>query len=85
MSMAINLNQGDIQHRFEYHPPLDEATKSRHEGIREGALELAQEWETLLPPGREAALAITKLEEATMWANAAIASHCNGDCPCHST
>jgi hypothetical protein len=65
----------DLTNRFMYHPPLDEATKSRHGGIREGVFELAEEWDGLLPDGREKALAITKLEEAMFWANAAIARH----------
>jgi len=60
-------------HRFAYHPPKDDSIVARHAGIREGAFELAEEWDGLLPEGREKALAITKLEEAMFWANAAIA------------
>jgi hypothetical protein len=62
-----------LHHRFAYHPPKDDSVKARHAGIRAGAWELAEEWDGLLPEGREKALAMTKLEEAMFWANAAIA------------
>jgi hypothetical protein len=74
-----------LHHRFAYHPPKDDSVKARHEGIRAGAWELAEEWDGLLPDGREKALAMTSLETAMMWGNAAIARHRNGDCECHST
>jgi hypothetical protein len=63
----------NLFHRFQYHPPKDESVASRHGGIREGAFELAEEWDGLLPESREKSLAFTKLEEAMMRANAAIA------------
>lgn len=68
--MSDNPN---LAHRFAYHPPRDEATKDRHEYIRSLLGDAAQVVDSLVPDGREKALAITKLEEAMMWANAAIA------------
>jgi len=44
-----------------------------HEQIRSSLHEVADELSHLLPECRETSLAITRLEEATMWANAAIA------------
>lgn len=43
------------------------------EQLREGAKQYAQLIHGLCPDGREKALAITKLEETTFWANAAVA------------
>lgn len=65
----------DLQHRFEYHPPHDDATKRLHETARAVALRAAEQFEVLLPKGREKSLVFTKIEEALFWANAAIARH----------
>ncbi|SKM81285.1 Uncharacterised protein [Mycobacteroides abscessus subsp. massiliense] len=62
----------DINNRFDYHRPSD-AKVQVHEAVRTGASALAHQLDAVLPPGREKALAMTKLEEALMWANAAIA------------
>lgn len=67
------MEASDIQNRFEYHPPKDENTKWSHERVRAVCLNAAIEINALCPDGREKSLAITKLEEAMMWANAAIA------------
>ena len=44
-----------------------------HGSVRAACLELAHQLNDDLPEGREKSVAITKLEEAMFWANAAIA------------
>lgn len=65
----------EIAHRFAYHPPKNEATVKAHERVRKALGDLAQELDALLPADRprERALTQTSLEDAMMWANAAIA------------
>lgn len=62
----------DIENRFAYHKPTPEKVQE-HELIREQVKTLAHYWSGNLPAGREQATALTKLEEAMFWANAAIA------------
>lgn len=67
------MDSADIRNRFNYHPPKDDQTKRAHETVRRMCLNLADDIDTLVPEGREKSLAITKLEEVMMWANAGIA------------
>lgn len=62
----------DIDNRFDYHEP-DDGKAVKHNNVRELTKLVAENFDTLLPEGREKSLAITKLEEATFWANASIA------------
>lgn len=62
----------DLENNFTYHKPNDEQARS-YVRLRKLAKELAHLIDELCPPGREAALAMTKLEESVMWANAGIA------------
>ena len=62
----------DLKYRFTYHPPKGDQ-QQRYGSIRDHALDLADLIDDLCPGSREKSLAITKLEEAVMWANAAIA------------
>jgi hypothetical protein len=62
----------DLKNRFGYHGP-DEVAKERHRTIRRMIFTLADELDDFIPEGREKSLFFTKLEEAMMWANAAIA------------
>jgi len=61
-----------IEHAFRYHPPKPEMV-GRYQALRELARRLAVGIEELCPEGREKSLAVTRVEEAVMWANAAIA------------
>jgi hypothetical protein len=63
----------DIEHRFGFHAANTDEKKMDHSSVRYNSQKLALFFEEKLPSGREKALAITKLEEAMFWANAAIA------------
>lgn len=61
-----------IENAFTYHAPKD-GKPQKYEAIRNKAKELAYLVEELCPDSREKSLAMTKLEECSMWANASIA------------
>lgn len=63
----------DINHRFDFHPATTEEKRAEHGSVRHACRELAHQFDRDLPPGREKALAVTQLEQAMFWANAAIA------------
>jgi hypothetical protein len=71
MSQAkVDANELDL--RFTYHPPAANQI-SAYQDIRFFARKMADYIYHLCPDSRESALALTKLEECVMWANAAIA------------
>lgn len=61
-----------IENNFKYHSPKD-GQPEKYTAIREKAKELAYLIDELCPNSREKSLAITKIEESSMWANASIA------------
>jgi hypothetical protein len=66
------MESADLSNRFAYHAP--DGTKAEHHAyIRGECLMLAHRINYAAPDCREKSLAITALEEAMMWANAAIA------------
>lgn len=68
--------RSQIEHRFKYHPPIEKLHQaSRYQAIRKKCGEVALFVFDETPPSREQSLAITHLEEAVYWANAAIARH----------
>jgi hypothetical protein len=67
-----DADMADMAKRFTYHPPKPDQPE-RYESIRGVAFMFAMGICQNVPAGRERALAITKLEEAVMWANAGIA------------
>lgn len=67
-----------IENNFMYHAPR-EGMPEKYAHIRDLAKEFAYVIDGLCPPGREKSLAMTKLEETVMWANAAIARYVKAD------
>ncbi len=61
-----------LENIFKYHKPKDDQLE-RYDDIRNDALGFAQVICENTPPSREQSLALTKLEEVVMHANAAIA------------
>lgn len=62
----------DLENIYTYHSPKDDQPE-RYERIRYKAKMLAAYINEYCPDSREKSLAMTKLEEAVMWANASIA------------
>ena len=62
----------DLENRFTYHAPKP-GQPEIYERIRSEALSYAALIYNYCPDSRERSLAITKLEEAVLWANASIA------------
>lgn len=69
---AGSPHHDDIAVRFTWHPPK-EGQPERYQLLRAQARELAYSVDANVPDSREKSLALTKLEECVMWANAAIA------------
>jgi hypothetical protein len=67
------VDNQDLENRFTYHPPVSKDQAERYQMIRDAGLAMAQLVDSYAPDSREKSTAITKLEEAVMWANAAIA------------
>ena len=61
-----------IQKNFTYYSP-SAVQVEKYDELRQQAKEFAQTIDQLCPNSREKSLAITKLEEVVMWANASIA------------
>lgn len=66
----------ELEHRFSYHPPRNDAIREDHEAVSRLTLQLAKDLTLLLPEGRNLSLVLTHLEDVRMRANAALA--CDG-------
>ncbi len=73
--MKYELKDEDLkrlERDFSYHPPK-EGQAERYTFLRDVARKFATDILADCPPSRERSLALTKLEECVMWANASIA------------
>ena len=68
----MTIDQKEMDNRFTYHAPKGDQAQ-RYENIRSKGKQFAELVCGLTPESRERSLALTKIEEAVMWANAAIA------------
>ena len=68
------ITQDELENIFTYHSPKPEQLKAYKE-LRAEAKVFAEYVVNLCPESREKSLAITKIQEAVMFANAAIAIH----------
>ncbi|WP_425339952.1 DUF7681 family protein [Paenibacillus ihuae] len=66
------MSNPQIENNFKYHTPKPGQPEIYTE-IREKAKELAELIDAKVPNSREKSLAMTNLEQAVMWANAAVA------------
>lgn len=62
----------EVHDRMTYHAPSQEGIR-RHSTLSVIFENVMQEVDAIVPPGREKSLALTKLEEAKMWASAGVA------------
>jgi hypothetical protein len=69
----MSITAADIEHRFTNHPPASDLVHEKLDAITALMIDAGNQLADMLPPGREASLAITNLEQASMWAKAAIA------------
>ena len=81
MSCLTPEEGADLDLRFGYHKPANAAIVKMHEEARGAMGAAAAVVMALVPKGREQALALTKLEEAMMWANAGIARALSAEKP----
>ncbi len=66
------MDYADLVQRFTYHAAHSDQPE-RYLRIRATALAFAEVLDNTCPDSRELSLALTNLEQAVMWANAAIA------------
>lgn len=66
-----SMTREQIKHNFTYHDA--DASHDKFVALRGSMKEVALLIDRLCPESREKSLAITKLEECNMWANASIA------------
>ena len=72
--MNPNTPNTPISERFEHKKPNEEGVKVIQD-TRDACKDLAVLLDRIVPESREKSLAITKLEEVSMWANKAIVFH----------
>lgn len=68
------MEAADLHNRFAYHAP-GPGKQEAHADLRNACFLLASAINELCPDSREKSLAVTSIEEAMFWGNAALARH----------
>lgn len=71
--MAFAVSHEEIAHRFTNHPPQNEKIHQTMDHLTDMFIDVGDTLVEVLPEGREKSLALTKLEEVSMWSKAAVA------------
>lgn len=71
----------NLEKNFTYHEPT-EKQKEAYKYMRQIAHDYADYVQSVCPQSRELSLALTKIEESVMWANASIARNTAEETPC---
>ncbi len=66
------MDYQEIENRFGYHKASEEVIPY-HTAVRKTFIEMTAKLIQVVPSGREQALMMTALEQASMWANAGVA------------
>ena len=66
------MDSKTVENNFTYHPPKPDQIE-KYTAIRDTGKNVVELINDVCPESREKSLAITKIEEAIMWANAAVA------------
>jgi hypothetical protein len=72
------IDDARLEQAFTYHPPAGDDQVARYNLLRDQARTMASNVMQFTQSSREQSLALTKIEEAVMWANAAIARNESG-------
>ena len=75
LAAIVRPDDADLDTRFHHHPPNSAEQANAHETVRLLCRTVAATFKDIAPACREQSLALTALEEAVMWATAAIARH----------
>ncbi|MFD8611066.1 hypothetical protein [Streptomyces sp. NPDC059631] len=67
------MDSADLDRRFNYHAPATQERAAAHALVRASCQGLAEIINDACPDGREKSTALTKIEEAMFWGNAALA------------
>lgn len=75
------LSHTDIDNIFSFHPPKNDETKDAHEAVRRACRDAAHTIKSITPDCAEQTTSLRGLQEAMMYANAALACHGGVDAP----
>jgi hypothetical protein len=67
------VNKEELDIRFKHHKPRNQDDLAAHERVRQAAHKFAEFINEITPESREQSLAISAIEEASLWANKALA------------